>query len=1463
MAVAVAATCLNGVVILVRKFTTLFLIFVMVFASLNLPMVSANNECAVFLGSWYDVFSYTFNDNAVYDWGTVYKDVSDTPVIQFSKGNNFLYKMPALAGKTYFSFDLMADSIKDFKFSVVTQNSCFDIEKFREVYFVTSDTDVNMFAGEENLCSFLVGQWVKFEVLFDGAKGEFTLIASTKSKEMLRKTFALGSNNVVLSELNFEGNGQIYLDNIKLSRKLVSVVENTVIFADGNYISAFSKVNPNENLYLVQYRGENIINCTVAENTFNSDYLELHIPADFEKGDIFKAFVWNQVLSPVKIHEVVEEKNVITTDIYFDGYISAKDVTVGEKIQFDVSFSDGYTGETALIISNSDGVCKEIMQPSDKVFNYIPESSGEHLVWLYAVKNNMLIPAAKTTFFVAPKLEKSDFFMFPAEQSYFLHNGIKKKYFTSEYVPLINNGHLYLSSGIINNISGIKVEKNTVSYLGEVLLNFDENTGVCKDGTGFVLNMYNGQYSFDDLCSLLGYESEMQSDVLCVSRDCSPDIYDYEDLLFEFVAKKTSAGHYNWCYSDTSGCVLDASTDIHTVYAVPRAFAGFSYKFLLDDYDSYMYEISFDLMYSDDSENLSPFIGMRTDKDGSFHSIIHGTPVTGGKKSEWTRVSSYFTRYTLDTTGFDKVGFFYVGVKPSGEGTPAGSLLFKNVRIRKKSIMNETVESEIVSDKFASWYTLGEVVRFSSKDENTKRFESIRGTVYDIDNNVIYEKTVSARNFLKNGWSWTPEEPGYYEAEFYGIRSDGTENLVVNGYTNKYSGEIVSYILPRHSIAVVKSQAKPMEERCDLLMLSDNAMSEDTMKLADMVGFSGIRIHGVHWGDTVDMKGYHKADGVFDWQYTDEQINNIKKYGFKNVIANIFGTPKWSVTEPAVLNKGYTSTGMYTENCYVPDDMRVVAEGYGAYASRYKDIVDGIEVWNEPSYNNTAFWYQAGKTNEEMYENFTNLTSTAYSAIKAKAPEMTVYSAGFNQANKLFEALLKNETYAESFDAVSCHGRYSDPKVYFDVLSKNEMEDVPVINTEGYFYAYHNKGVAKDYRANNLVFLTHYLEHIKLGTDIITHFSLLTNTEDEWRVHHNAMNCAGIFRKYPYIEPLQGAVAVYNFFDTLGVKVSFRDEYDFGNGIKAVAVNSDDEVNIYIWNANDVDFYLPSELGNCISNQSEFVDLEGKTVSRDDKLTLKRFYCIKNADKNAVNSLISSKNAALNPDFVAPYYTCRDVNGNSVDDFTPINGVFTSGALFNADTFVDSENQAYNDSDALWIPYNNGSCDISSKYALSFDDKGMYLKVVVNENDRCAEALNGDDIVKYDGIRFSIDSYGRLRNTERNEFFAGIVNGQPSLYKYFAADLNEALVEDCSPSGTMLDSKYINIEYNSKETVYKVFVPYSELYPFVFDVESEIRFALGVSDNDNGTLKGSLSFGDGIATDVPQVWKYAKMTVLP
>ena len=356
MAVAVAATCLNGVVILVRKFTTLFLIFVMVFASLNLPMVSANNECAVFLGSWYDVFSYTFNDNAVYDWGTVYKDVSDTPVIQFSKGNNFLYKMPALAGKTYFSFDLMADSIKDFKFSVVTQNSCFDIEKFREVYFVTSDTDVNMFAGEENLCSFLVGQWVKFEVLFDGAKGEFTLIASTKSKEMLRKTFALGSNNVVLSELNFEGNGQIYLDNIKLSRKLVSVVENTVIFADGNYISAFSKVNPNENLYLVQYRGENIINCTVAENTFNSDYLELHIPADFEKGDIFKAFVWNQVLSPVKIHEVVEEKNIITTDIYFDGYISAKDVTVGEKIQFDVSFSDGYTGETALIISNSDGV---------------------------------------------------------------------------------------------------------------------------------------------------------------------------------------------------------------------------------------------------------------------------------------------------------------------------------------------------------------------------------------------------------------------------------------------------------------------------------------------------------------------------------------------------------------------------------------------------------------------------------------------------------------------------------------------------------------------------------------------------------------------------------------------------------------------------------------------------------------------------------------------------------------------------------------------------------------------------------------------------------------------------------------------------------------------------------------------------------------------------------------------------
>ena len=184
-----------------------------------------------------------------------------------------------------------------------------------------------------------------------------------------------------------------------------------------------------------------------------------------------------------------------------------------------------------------------------------------------------------------------------------------------------------------------------------------------------------------------------------------------------------------------------------------------------------------------------------------------------------------------------------------------------------------------------------------------------------------------------------------------------------------------------------------------------------------------------------------------------------------------------------------------------------------------------------------------------------------------------------------------------------------------------------------------------------------------------------------------------------------------------------------------------------------------------------------------------------------------------------------------------------------------------NDRPERWIPVDGKARDCDAKYALSFDSEGMYVEAVVTDSEHFVEATKGDEIVQNDGIRFAIDSYGRLRNTERSEFFVGIVNGKPSVYKYYAADLSEAVVEGWSPSGTMLKDGYADIQRDSDKgvTTYKVYIPYSEIYPFMFVGDNEVRFALAISDNDGGVQKGYLSFGEGIASELPQVWKYIRM----
>lgn len=1421
-----------------------------------LPCAPVSAEDA-FIGKSYTLFSYNSSDGALYPW---LEDTGDGEV-RLSGTADLAEGTGGLPGRTYVSFEVTADEINE--------PFTFDIETGDEA----AGADVSLDgSGVVRICGSeagktLPGQDIEFEFCIDAGAGTVGICVSDAFGTVCSDTVDTGAADTAVTGLTMSGGGEIFINNIDVLREDTGDGKN-VIFGSGGYIRAAAKAEKGEYLYLVRSVNGIPEDIKISENVYGSERLEACLPA--AGGGEYSAFVWDEKMTPADAAAKAasgEIKDITETPA---GSISVSDTHENKETALSVTVPEGYDG--AFVLARSESGAEKVTDSGGTAWT--PEESGYYDLWLYVKDGDINIPAANTRVFVSPELKENDSFIFPCEKNYYVHNGEKVSYPNENYVPLVWDGDVFLNAEYIKRLTGIEITEDSVYYDGDRLAGINSEAGklILADGSESALSVRNGNFSFGDIAVLLGYETVTADEAVAVTRGESLDIDAYEDILNEYIIKNDIEGvvsdwtgidkpegwsFYNWSASQHTGDDKTAGVargegvsggDAMYIGAVQSVYAGFTIDTSDIDFDGYLYEVSFDVKYSGDAQNVYPRVLMQMFDNGQYKSMVSGSSVEG-KVGEWTRVYSYITREQLDSAGGGP-GSVIIALAPSVQGSAAGRIYFDNFTLREKSILSEASEANIACEAFGAWHVLGEDVSFRSENGRLDGFEAIKGCIYDIDDEKVYEHTISKRAFMKEGWLWTPSEPGYYEAEFYGIRSDGSESLIVNCYTAAEEDGYKAYNVARHGIAVTKEETKPMDERSGLLMLSDDASNEDELRLADLVGFSGIRIHYIPWGDTAARKGFEPQNGVFDWTETDKQIENIKKFGFENVVANIIATPVWAVSEDK--GSGNTVVGFYRKNCYVPDDITLAGRAFGAYAERYKDEVDAIEVWNEPNYGFSAFW-------GDTVENFAALTNTAYNAVKEKTEgKMKVYSAGFNGGSEFFAEAMGNADYKNSFDGITYHGRYNQASDYKNVLENAGKGDVPVMNSESYDYAYYDPGVPKDFRTNDMYLAACYLNEIKNGAESIAHFEITDGNNDEKRVDSNSSyaHCTGIFRKYPYYEPHSGAVAAYNLFKGLGDEVAVTGEYDFGSGIKAVALDSDGEAQLYIWNSRDEEHAMPARLSACIGAGSDVYDLYGRSFGGT--IEAKSVYCIRNADRDAISKLTSVEGTALNNDFVRPYYTCVDESGQGVDGYVPVEGVFTEGALFDKNTFAGNDGIVYNSDSPVWLSENGGMQDISAEYAVSFDDTGMYVAVNVEDAEYYAAASDGNGIIENDGIRFAIDCYGNASASERSEFFAGNVNGSPEVYKYFAAEKYGALADGCTEAGELIQDSSVSISRDGSVTEYKVFLPYAELFPFVYrsGAVDEVRFAIAVTDNDGGVKKGVLSFGEGLADGTVQVGKY-------
>lgn len=908
-----------------------------------------------------------------------------------------------------------------------------------------------------------------------------------------------------------------------------------------------------------------------------------------------------------------------------------------------------------------------------------------------------------------------------------------------------------------------------------------------------------------------------------------------------------------------------------------KGFSGMLSKSIKYD-ESKLYRLTIDLKKSSDFSNQGIAITMWPyDAAGKFLGGVEFAMQTGdlSKKiedeitTEWQTFSFVLNKYNMRWETYDGLANFAINMRTSktGTGAASGGYYFDNVVLEEYVPSTDYVACDLVADKYAAWYYMGDTVTF--KTDNTKALEpykTITATVYNGDNEVVSKETVKANDIIEKGWSYKPEEVGYYQVKFTALADDGSERPVVKGYTrgnqdNSGAKSIVDQFDDTYSFAVVKGAAKPMAERNDKLMasVSPTRVNSPEYRLLDLVGISGLRLHGIKWGDSYgDPYGIEKKRGEYTWTGADMWVEPANQYGFKNIVANVFSTPEWAVEDQwrgtdAISTYGYIYQKMGPEN--MEDLENFIKEFY----NHYKDTVDIIEFWNEPHYGNTAFW-------ADTPQKLSDMTKAAYKALREVDPDgnMLMSAHAWNQGYQLYRELTEDNDYYNSFDLLSYHSRYGeDITKYWDVDKDYGHESKEAFASEEYLYAESQKGVPKDHRVNSMHFMATMMNHLKMNLKYITLFEIADNIPDEVRVwcgqnNSSTSHVMGLFSPFPYIEPHKGAVVAYNLYENMGKDFTYEGEYDLGDGQKAVYFLSDGEPLVIVWNCEDKNFYIGDTLKSALGENAEITTFEGKPADINSELKALNMYYVKGFDKAKLDAVEKQDDTALNANYQRPYYTCES------PDFVPIDGNVTldeskvstitynpSQKPFDEKTFKMSDNVEWVTDNWNWVTQNHERpSGYEAKLAAYVDADGFYLAVDVTDSviyqPTDANTPWDAEMWMSDSMQFAIDSLGTGDATKRCEFQVGNREGQDVLFKHVAPDVSFNMLEGWSGSNTKLDSKYVRIEKTSKGLLYKVFVPMSELYPFQFSKTIDhMRFSVLVNNND-GQGRSYMEWSSGI-----------------
>lgn len=754
----------------------------------------------------------------------------------------------------------------------------------------------------------------------------------------------------------------------------------------------------------------------------------------------------------------------------------------------------------------------------------------------------------------------------------------------------------------------------------------------------------------------------------------------------------------------------------------------------------------------------------------------------------------------------------------------------ENIEAGSAPAMQQLIWSGLRTERYGSLYTVGETVKFIAPSLLPETLQSFTGAVYSADGDRIDERTIDGTDFKTNGWQWRPVTTGLYEVEFRGLTAAGKNVRFLEQYSIKLDKDEETFIRGRYVFGVVP-QPVPMKERPALFGFSNQLDDLNLYALADMMGLSFARMHSIGWGSQFrnTALALEPEQGKYNWSTLDKHVNEMRKYGF-TMIGNILYTPQWASPHPEKTN---VNICVREFSSYAPVKMVYLEDFIKALIVRYGKDIRIWEIWNEPSLKGgSCFW-------SDTPENYFQLLKTASETLRREQPGTEIWLG--SPDCRLYRIITRLGA-TQYYDKLALHGSASDPLNFINIDLELGQKTKPWVCSEGHDILQREGPVEKNEAEIAAMLVQNLLFKIKGGHERIAIFEFRNQVEMEslpfYGRHSHFTHASGLFRSRPLTEPRLAAIVYANLINQIKPGAKIAAEYRLKKeSLNLVQIDIPEQPPmLLLWNNGKQMAAMPEQLRKAMTANSIINDWEGKVTEKDKIVFIPgKVYYISGLNPQNLKTLprqdvIGSK------------------AGNAAQSEVP-SALGGKGCLFDHVTGkLDDAKINWINSDWNFVGVNGAvrPDGFQAKYAIAGSAQGLDIVVCVKDIQAQFARPGDTSLWNYDSVQFAIDARGKRNFLDMVEFAVSSVNGESFIIKTITPELDGFLPTGSTPAGMPVKNAVAKISHANGETLYRIHLEWSELFPYAYNQDKPLAFSLLVNNNNGAGRLGWLEWGSGI-----------------